>query len=561
MSFPQPRMTHPTKTARGAAVGARASASTYDPGSLLAAVFCLLFFLEGLTFIPYVGLQNDEALFGAAIYPPIRLARAIRIGGYQLPTMLMTYLGALKAWIYESVFTLFGPSVWSVRVPVLLAGALTVWLFFLFVRYLAGTRAGIVAAALLATDASFVLTTCLDWGPVALQHFLLLGGLVLLWHFHESGEEAFLAGGFLAFGFALWDKAIFAWVLVGLAAAANVACRRRVSSQFTAGNLAIATLAFVTGAAPLVAYNVAGGFETLRSNLRLSAPQLGPKATVLRMTLEGSALLGYVVRNDPPLQHGKPQNGMEALSIGASELFQGRRKDLFPWALVLAFALLPWIWSTPARKPMLFALVFSAVVWLQMAFTKEAGGSAHHVVLLYPFPHLFAGVALAQASRSLRRAGLAVLTAVLALVCGSNLVVLNQHLAQLVERGPTAVWTDAIEPLSTYLDGAGARHVYVADWGILDSLRLLDGGRLPLALFPDPRNIGPADHEAALRMLAEPGVLVAGHTEKNEAFPGVNAALDALAEAAGYHKQLVKTIADRNGRPIFEVCRYVRGGA
>jgi Dolichyl-phosphate-mannose-protein mannosyltransferase len=553
-------MIQTTKTAPGAAAAARAGASAYDPASLLAVVFCVLFFLEGLTFIPYIGLQNDEALFGAAIFPPLKIERAIRISGHQLPTMLESYLGTLKAWIYEPLFGLLGPSVWSVRLPVLLAGALTVWLFFLFVRYIAGTRAALAATALLASDASFVLTTCLDWGPIALQHLLLLAGLAMLWRFHDCGDEAFLAGGFLAFGFALWDKSLFSWVLVGLAAAAAVACRRRVSSQLTAVNLAIAALALVTGAAPLVAYNGAGHFGTLRSSTRLSAPQLRQEAAVLLRTIEGSALFGTVVRNEPALDSGKPENGIEALSIGATELSRGLHKSFFPLALILAFALLPWIWATPARKPMLFALVFCAVVWLQMAFSLGAGGTSR-AVLPYPFPHLFVGVALAQASRTLRRAGPVLLTAVLVPICGSNLVVLNQHLAQLVERGTTVAWTDAIDPLSAYLNSAGARHVYIADQGIVNSLRLLSGGRLALEMLPDPRGSDPAVVENALKMLAVPGAIVVGHTEGNEMLPGVNAGLDALAESAGYRRQLVKTIADRNGRPIFEVCRYPRAGA
>lgn len=36
----------------------------------LAVFLCLLFFIAGLVFIPYVGLQDDELLFAGAIYPP-----------------------------------------------------------------------------------------------------------------------------------------------------------------------------------------------------------------------------------------------------------------------------------------------------------------------------------------------------------------------------------------------------------------------------------------------------------------------------------------------------------
>ena len=47
---------------------------------------------------------------------------------------------------------------------------------------------------------------------------------------------------------------------------------------------------------------------------------------------------------------------------------------------------------------MLFCLIAMAVAWLQMAFTKDAGLGAHHVVLLWPLPQWFLAVAFVQAA-------------------------------------------------------------------------------------------------------------------------------------------------------------------
>ena len=127
---------------------------------LLAALFCLLFFLEGLIFIPYVGLQNDEALFSEIIYPPFAILYSMRVFRHvRFPAMMGSYLGTLKAFLCKAIFDLFGPSTWSLRIPMLLAGAATVWLLFVLVRQIAGGRAALAATALLSTDAAFLRST------------------------------------------------------------------------------------------------------------------------------------------------------------------------------------------------------------------------------------------------------------------------------------------------------------------------------------------------------------------------------------------------------------------
>ena len=94
--------------------------------------------------------------------------------------MLIGYLGCLKTWLYAAIFQVFEPSRWSVRIPMVLIGALTIWLTWIWTRRAAGPRAAAFTVASLSTDATFILTNTFDWGPVAIQHALLLGGLVAL---------------------------------------------------------------------------------------------------------------------------------------------------------------------------------------------------------------------------------------------------------------------------------------------------------------------------------------------------------------------------------------------
>src|SRR5437870_5302780 len=112
-------------------------------------VVSILFILIGLAFIPQAGIQNDEALFASGIYEQVGIAQGIQILGHRIPIMLNTYLGALKSWLYAPIFRFWRPSAYSLRVPVILAGGLTILLFGALLTRVAGRRAATVGIALL----------------------------------------------------------------------------------------------------------------------------------------------------------------------------------------------------------------------------------------------------------------------------------------------------------------------------------------------------------------------------------------------------------------------------
>src|SRR5437867_2358075 len=167
----------------------------------------LFFILIGMAFIPQAGIQNDEALFASGIYRQAGIAQGVKIFGHRIPLMLMSYLGALKSWVYAPIFRLWKPSVFSLRVPVILAAGVTIWLFWSLLRRISGYRAATVGCGLLASDTLFLITSCFDWDPVVLQHLLLVSGALCLVRFHQERNRPSLAAGFFLFGLALWDKA------------------------------------------------------------------------------------------------------------------------------------------------------------------------------------------------------------------------------------------------------------------------------------------------------------------------------------------------------------------
>src|SRR5258708_15199038 len=130
-----------------------------------------LFILTGWVLLPYPGLNNDEVLIANT---RLSVSSAFH---HALPLMFMKYLGALKAWLYAPILALFEPSYATVRWPMLLLGALTIYLIMRVLELMHGSRAAWIGGLLMATDTMFLLTTAFDWGPVALQHFFLMAGM------------------------------------------------------------------------------------------------------------------------------------------------------------------------------------------------------------------------------------------------------------------------------------------------------------------------------------------------------------------------------------------------
>ena len=111
--------------------------------SALLLPWILYFIVAGVLLLPYPGIENDEALFAGGIYTPDRMEASFRLFDTPVCTMIMSYIGALKAWLYAPVFLLWRPSPVSLWLPVILCGALTVWLFVCLLKWVAGRRAAV----------------------------------------------------------------------------------------------------------------------------------------------------------------------------------------------------------------------------------------------------------------------------------------------------------------------------------------------------------------------------------------------------------------------------------
>jgi 4-amino-4-deoxy-L-arabinose transferase-like glycosyltransferase len=529
-------------------------------GSLCAGAACLFFFLAGRAFLPHLGIQNDEALFASVLYQPRAAAFMLHIGHSRVPLMLMSYLGTLKALLYSPIFRVLGTGVSALRAPVLLAGVASVWLFFLLLRRVGGERTAVIGCGLLAVDSMYLLTACFDWGPVALQHLLLVAGLLLLTRFYQTSQDLALVVGAFLLGLAMWDKALAVWMLTGIGIAGILTFRRQIFAVTTIRRVATGALAFALGALPLIIYNADEKLATFRSNMARDTSNIPGKARLLMETADSGGLFGWMVNEDwqAPAPH-QPEGWVQQASAHISSLAGHPRHNLMLYAFALALLLAP-LARGDALRAILFALIAMAVAWGQMAVTANAGGSVHHTILLWPFPEMVIAVSFAAASRRLGRAGIPSVAAVLLVLMVSGALVTNEYYSLMLRNGGSQNWTDAIFRLADYMKGVPSKGIYCADWGIMDSLRLLNRGKLPLNVGTDPirKPELSADDRAYLeRMISEPGHVFIAHTKDYEFFEGVNAKLLKYAAESGYERAMLAVIPDGWGRPVYEVYHFV----
>jgi hypothetical protein len=522
---------------------------------LVAALCCVTFVAIGTFSVASLGVQTDEALFGAGIYGQFGRDNVVRIFHHDVPLMLMTYVGAAKSWIYRPILAIFPVSAYSVRIPALGIGAFTIWLFYRLLARTAGRTAALVGCALVATDPIFLLTTRWDWGPVAIQHFCLVGSLAALARFHQEQRARWLATGFLLLGVGLWDKAVFGWALAGIAAAAMVVLPRqllRVAAR--PRNIGIACAFFALGALPLLIYNVRHRGVTFRANGHWSASGISGKAGLLKEMAQGQGLYYVIAADEHTSQTRRPATAAERLLVGLDDAFGQPRSNL-AWLLWIAgLVLVPFLWRTRNGAVAAFAFIFCVVAWTCMALSG-GGGSTHHAVLIWPMPYMAIAPALAAAACRFGRPGKAVLAASVCVAVASNLLVIATYYTHEIRNGGAPAWTDAFYSLSGELDRTHVRRVGLLDWGFSDNLLLFHQGRVERIPVSVPQNAN-ARH-FVMDLMTDPDTVFVTHAKPEDRFTRDTDEFLAYASENGFEPAEVRILRDRNGREAIELFRFM----
>jgi hypothetical protein len=235
------------------------------------------------------------------------------------------------------------------------------------------------------------------------------------------------------------------------------------------------------------------------------------------------------------------------------------------WGLALALLITPFAGAAAIRANA-FALIAMLVAWVEMATTKGTGGSVHHAILLWPLPEWIIAIALAGVSRRFGRRGMAALAAVTALLVGSELLVLDEYYVTMARNGGTVSWTDASYALEGYLaaphppENQPWQRIYCVDWGVLDILRLLSAGTLPLRVGSVPISkpeLTAADDKALRQMISASSHVFVTHAPGFEYDRASDRKLEQYAAGIGYSRKPLALVRDSFGRRTFEIYTFI----
>ncbi len=520
-------------------------------GAALQIAALLLFVTAGILVAPLLGFEDDEVIFvNLFLHPNDSFSRLPLFGGHAIPAMAASYAGALKTWLYSPLFLFAAPTVWLVRLPAVLLAALTIVLAGRLMTLIAGQIAGVITVCLLATDVTFLLTATFDWGPVVIQHLLLVTTLLLLieWYRKPNSRLLFLSG--LAIGLALWDKSLFLWQLSGWTVALLLIAYPVLQRVWSRNNICTFTRGALLGAFPLIAANFRHHFATIKDNGHMSLAEVGIKAAFMRSALDGQAATSFLIDSG--------SNGMDRIQRPLATLALALTRSLgnapslwrfYPGLVVILLGI--YLASSTQRKWTLFFLASGCVAWFQSAITLHAGNVIHHAVLFWISWYCAFSLSLTVLLRSPFRYLRLATALVVILLCLRGVLVIGAGYGELIAHPGTARWTNADSPLSDRLLSSGVKRIIVADWGIKNVIGARSDDRIAVDNQGVALNLGVFNQNAFNSCLTKDCVVVA-HAPGRNVFSAAPAILDRALLETGFSKAGKTVVYDTHGIPAFE---------
>jgi hypothetical protein len=537
----------------------RVSLATRSRQIVIAGILPLIalgtFLFYGFLMLPMAGFEADEVMFAYDLgHPRAALAWFDYFGGHEAPYMLMSYLGALKTWLYAPLLAFLDATVWSIRTPVLLAAAVTIVLTGWLLRRISGWTSALIIICLLSTDIGFEVTAVFDWGPVVLQNLLLVVGLILIVHWHKNKRTILLFWAGLVFGLDVWNKALFLWNLSGMALALLVVALPDLVRLWRVKRAILFLLGFCLGAAPVIVFNIESSGTTISANAHSSLGEIDTKPAYLRRSLDGeTALIPLIAVQGPGLDRIRLPRESTPLSRAARAAIFPSNWRFFSGLAVLFLGLI----AAPSaeRRWILFFLVSGAIGWFESALTHNAGTSIHHEVLFWI--DWYCAIALGAACLARLRGKIApwAVGALIVILTIRGIFTENAAYAGMISFGPNTPFTNADQALNNFLLQSGVKQAVVADWGIVNVIGLLSKDKIVLYDEEFQLNSGVFDR-GRFPSCVYPSCVVITHTPDRMMFPVAGKTLDESLRNCGLTKTNVSIIDDTHGLPVFSVFSF-----
>jgi hypothetical protein len=555
-------------------------------------LFAALALFVGLTVyqIDLPGLHYDEAYevvpaMQLLYHQPVTTFRhnGVLLAGRLFPLMTQDYIGAINTYLAIPFLWLLGASTLSVRLMAVAIGLLTLWLIYHLGGDLGGPLAGTLTVLLLAVNPTFVFWSRQGVFVTSVTAAIGLGATLAWLRWWRTGAKGYAIVGALLLGLGLYAKLLFLWLIAGLGLAAVVltlACRRQVRSGRSGSTRAKALLpqqgvgwrlmawcilAFMVGAAPLIAYNVqtGGTLSSIGGNLTTSYYGINNLAFLPNL-LERLKQFGVVLGGAHFWYLGGTYANWFSVVLFTAALVS---------TLLLAMGPAP-DKSCPALMPF---LVIAGVILASCATVSALWVT--HFALVAPWPCLAVGTSAALlinharahwSQRRIRTAAALVLAFVAVSGAADVATDVRYHRALAVSGGLGA-HSDAIDDMARWLGDftqrqdvgtgdAGVRDVVAMDWGISAPVAFLTRGQTtPVEAFGYQWETD-ADLTARLtRFLQNPSSIYLWRGPEEVIFDRSDE-FRQLYRPLGLEEDILEAFYERSGRPVLGVTRLVPQG-
>jgi hypothetical protein len=412
-----------------------------------------LFFLYVFTatrYINYPGLHYDELAFTNAALGIIDNTFIVeRIGNF--PVYICTYIGALKAYLYYPIFSLFGVSVMSIRLPMILLTATSMFVLFYAVNAAFGRKTAWVALILLMVCPSIMAHTRTDNGPPAISYFLSTLCFYFVLKFYTTRKTAFLAVLYCTCWVGIYYNIKFIWFINSLFFALPFLYIETIRQKIKSKEVGVLCKRFFFG---MMAY-----FPFFIYMLIISR----------QYPLTAKSLLG--TRKLENLINVIQGDAYYDFALGAIKTPMENQYLLLVIFLLFAGTLTVFLSRSggrPLKHKLLFFWVLLLTTCLQVYITPQAK-QPWHAFKIYPAFSIMLAVCIVAMGDRLRNVraqyGPVFMAVVLALLVGYNTMVIGKYIAAYRDKKSRPYWSEVVYDVIDYTRKENGRF-FSSCWGI-----------------------------------------------------------------------------------------------
>lgn len=526
----------------------------------------LYYLFISLSYINTPGLYYDELIFVNASLGGVD-TRFVYKRIWNIIIMIMPYIGALKSYIYIPIFKIFGISIESIRIPVVIISLGTVLIGYKTLKLLFNDCISFLGCTVLATDPAFIFTTRIDWGPVVLMNFLKIASLYYFIRFILSHKMKYVWIVILILSLGLFDKLNFIWYINALSIAGFIIYFETVISIIKLKKykllLPISLFCFIT------CYTFINFiYPILDSSYAIL---LGDKEVVVSKIDKAVDVLSQAVFT---------MNGGSTYKF-----FTGQDisyPTLIPYVtllcIVILFAIITYMIGRGnvhdlilKFKPGLFFFLVLTIIIGQMIIIKQKCGP-HHLMMIWPFHHLlFLSLFEIQnlfVNEKIKRISQSILLGFSIIIITSQVITNNNYITTFKNNEvKNLLFSTEIYKLHDYLEKNSNRVdlILSADWGFHNQLFSLTNNEnrnnnLYIDFWPfifwvhrNQANVPIGDITKYSEMLKKKKLFVLLHPEGKESLPNTRKSLFNYLHNNTSTLKREKVFYDKYGSSIYEI--------